>query len=307
MSIVPLNVEEFSKWYVNFHNILFPNDKLNDSTLRDLIEEFRLVSSMYGVEFFGIYFENRIVGLFSMLKRSSNIVDCKVDVAGEPPGEVLGDSIVNYLEQNCSSPQVIIPSNLTAVISKLEALGYRLYNRFARLTLNLEEFNFNNFREYVKKFSIEGLTFKSLFNVLDRISDIVKLVNETSKDEPTTGGMDYMMSVEELKYLIDQGRLVEEACYVAFKDEKVIAVTLVARASIKEAYFIYTGVLRPYRGLDLAKAVKALALTKLKELGYVKASANNNLENKPILAINRRLGFKIVREYLDYRRAQGLS
>jgi GNAT superfamily N-acetyltransferase len=94
------------------------------------------------------------------------------------------------------------------------------------------------------------------------------------------------MSVEELKYLLDQGNLVRDACYVALKDEELVAVTLVMRASIKEAYFVYTGVLRPYRGLGLAKVIKALALSKLKELGYVKASANNNLKNKPIIAVN---------------------
>jgi GNAT superfamily N-acetyltransferase len=110
------------------------------------------------------------------------------------------------------------------------------------------------------------------------------------------------MTVEELEYLIDQGRLVGDACYIAFKGGEVVAVTLVVRAGAREAYFTYTGVLRPYRGLGLAKAVKALALAKLRELGYLRASANNNIANKPIVAVNRKLGFKIVRESLDYRR-----
>ncbi|MFZ8789297.1 MAG: GNAT family N-acetyltransferase, partial [Acidilobaceae archaeon] len=140
-------------------------------------------------------------------------------------------------------------------------------------------------------------------SVMDRIPDVVWLVNETNRDEPT-GGMSYAMTVEELKHLVDQGRLVGDACYIAFKGEEVVAVTLVVRASAREAYFTYTGVLRPYRGLGLAKAVKALALAKLKELGYVRASTNNNLANKPIIAVNRKLEFKIVRELLDYRKRE---
>jgi GNAT superfamily N-acetyltransferase len=298
--ITPLGVEEFSRLYVSFHNLLFPDDRLDDSTLWDLIEESRLASSMYGVEFFGVSVEGRIIGLFSLLRRSSDVIDCKIEVVGEPPGEVLGDVIVDYLKRNCSRPQVIVPAGLTATISRLEASGYKLHSRLARLAIDLKEFNLDNFRGYIERLSMEGFTFKPLSSVADRILDVVWLVNETNRDEPT--GMSYTMTVEELKYLLDQGRLVGDACYIAFKDGEVVAVTLVVRASAREAYFTYTGVLRPYRGLGLAKAVKALALAKLMELGYVRASANNNIANKPIVAVNRKLGFKIVRESLDYRR-----
>ena len=301
--ITPLGVEEFSRLYVSFHNLLFPDDRLDDSILWDLVEESRLASSMYGVEFFGVSVEGGIVGLFSLLRRSSDVIDCRVEVVGEPPGEVLGDVIVDYLERNCSRPQVIVPADLTATISRLEASGYKLHSRLARLAIDLKEFNLDSFRGYVERLSMEGFTFKPLSSVADRILDVVWLVNETNVDEPT-GGMSYTMTVEELEYLLDQGRLVGDACYIAFKDEEVVAVTLVVRAGAREAYFTYTGVLRPYRGLGLAKAVKALALAKLRELGYLRASANNNLANKPIIAVNRKLGFKIVRELLDYRRGE---
>ena len=85
-STVPLGVEEFSRLYVSFHNLLFPDDRLDDSILRDLIEESRLASSLYGVEFFGVSVEGRIVGLFDLLRRPSDVIDCKVEVVGEPPG-----------------------------------------------------------------------------------------------------------------------------------------------------------------------------------------------------------------------------
>lgn len=216
-SITPLGVEEFSRLYISFHNLLFPDDRLDDSTLWDLIEESRLASSMYGVEFFGVSMEGGIVGLFSLLKRSSDVIDCKVEVVGEPPGEVLGDVIVNYLERNCSRPQVIVPAGLTATISRLEASGYKLHSRLARLAIDLKEFNLDNFRGYIERLSTEGFTFKPLSSVADRILDVVWLVNETNRDEPT-GGMSYTMTVEELEYLLDQGRLVGDACYIAFKN-----------------------------------------------------------------------------------------
>jgi hypothetical protein len=36
-SIIPLGVEEFSRLYIGFHNLLFPDDRLDDSTLWDLV------------------------------------------------------------------------------------------------------------------------------------------------------------------------------------------------------------------------------------------------------------------------------
>jgi hypothetical protein len=157
--ITPLGVEEFSRLYISFHNLLFPDDRFDDSTLWDLVEESRLASSMYGVEFFGVSVEGRIVGLFSLLRRPSDVVDCKVEVVGEPPGEVLGGVIVDYLERNCSRPQVIVPAGLTGAISRLEASGYKLYSRLARLAIDLKEFNLDNFRGYVERLSTEGFQF----------------------------------------------------------------------------------------------------------------------------------------------------
>jgi hypothetical protein len=114
---------------------------------------------MYGVEFFGVSVEGRIVGLFSLLRRSSDDIDCKIEVMGEPPREVLGDVIVDHLERNCSRPQVIVPADLTAAISRLEASGYKLYNRLARLAVDLKEFNLDNFRGYIERLSTEGFQF----------------------------------------------------------------------------------------------------------------------------------------------------
>jgi hypothetical protein len=158
-SIIPLGFEEFSRLYISFHNLLFPDDRFDDPTLWDLVEESRLASSMYGVEFFGVSVEGRIVGLFDLLRRPSDAIHRKIEVVGEPPGGLLGDVIVDYLERNCSRPQVIVPAGLTATISRLEASGYKLYDRLARLAIDLKEFNLDNFRVYIERLSTEGFQF----------------------------------------------------------------------------------------------------------------------------------------------------
>jgi hypothetical protein len=166
-STIPLSVEEFSRLYISFHNLLFPDDRLDDSTLWDLVEESRLASSMYGVEFFGVSMEGGIVGLFSLLRRPSDVIDCKIEVVGEPPGGFLGGVIVDYLERNCSRPQVIVPAGLTGAISRLEASGYKLYNRLARLAIDLKEFNLDNFRGYIERLSTEGFQFHCMDSIYE--------------------------------------------------------------------------------------------------------------------------------------------
>jgi hypothetical protein len=74
-------------------------------------------------------------------------------------GGFSGGVIVDYLEGNCSRPQVIVPAGLTATISRLEASGYKLYNRLARLAIDLKEFNLDNFRGYIERLSTEVFQF----------------------------------------------------------------------------------------------------------------------------------------------------
>jgi hypothetical protein len=100
-----------------------------------------------------------------LLRRPSDVVDCKVEVMGEPPGGLLGGVIVDYLERNCSRPQVIVPAGLTATISRLEASGYKLYNRLARLAIDLKEFNLDNFRGYIERLSTEGFQFHCMDSI----------------------------------------------------------------------------------------------------------------------------------------------
>lgn len=54
----------------------------------------------------------------------------------------------------------------------------------------------------------------------------------------------------------------------------------------------YTGVLRPYRRRKIATSLKALAALYARKNGAQKLLTDSNLRNDPILAINRKLGYK---------------
>jgi DNA-binding transcriptional MerR regulator/GNAT superfamily N-acetyltransferase len=58
------------------------------------------------------------------------------------------------------------------------------------------------------------------------------------------------------------------------------------------AYNEYTGVLRPYRRRKIATSLKVLAALYARKNGAQKLLTDSNLRNAPILAINRKLGYR---------------
>ena len=61
-----------------------------------------------------------------------------------------------------------------------------------------------------------------------------------------------------------------------------------------------TGTLPEYRGRGLASVVKAETINWAKSNGIDRILTNNDAENQPILALNRRLGYQPVKILVDY-------
>jgi GNAT superfamily N-acetyltransferase len=78
---------------------------------------------------------------------------------------------------------------------------------------------------------------------------------------------------------IDHDRFVALAAIGYFKDSNSV-------------YHMHTGTHRDYRGRGLALATKLVALRRAKEWGAAFARTNNDSTNAPILAVNRKLGYR---------------
>jgi RimJ/RimL family protein N-acetyltransferase len=65
---------------------------------------------------------------------------------------------------------------------------------------------------------------------------------------------------------------------------------------------MFTGTLREYRGRGLALAVKLATTRWAAEHGITQISTDNDETNAPMLAINRRLGYKPVGRRVEYLR-----
>ncbi len=58
------------------------------------------------------------------------------------------------------------------------------------------------------------------------------------------------------------------------------------------AYNLHTGVLPAYRGRKIATSLKVLAARYARQNGALSILTDSNLRNAPILAINRKMGYK---------------
>lgn len=76
-------------------------------------------------------------------------------------------------------------------------------------------------------------------------------------------------------------------------------------AETNSAYNMMTGVAAPYRGRGLALALKLLAIRAARSWGAAYTRTNNDSENAPMLAVNRKLGYRPEPGY--YRMAHDLE
>jgi RimJ/RimL family protein N-acetyltransferase len=66
---------------------------------------------------------------------------------------------------------------------------------------------------------------------------------------------------------------------------------------------MFTGTLRAYRGRGLALAVKLASIAWAREHGVTSMQTNNDETNAPMLAINRRLGYRPAGRRVEWVRA----
>jgi len=91
--------------------------------------------------------------------------------------------------------------------------------------------------------------------------------------------------------------------FAARVDGRVVAVTLLAvDAATGRALNMFTGTLRSHRGRGLALATKAASLRWAAANGVTQVVTTNDESNAPMLAVNRRLGYRPAGRRVEYAR-----
>jgi len=101
--------------------------------------------------------------------------------------------------------------------------------------------------------------------------------------------------------------LTVDGSFVAFSDGEPAALSLLTVDGAGRASNMFTGSLPAFRGRGLAFAAKLASTRWAAAHGVTRISTHNDETNAPMLAINRRLGYRVVGRRLEWVRAETAS
>jgi GNAT superfamily N-acetyltransferase len=131
--------------------------------------------------------------------------------------------------------------------------------------------------------------------------ELHRIDEETTRDMPAVEPIEAIPYDEWLAFVWDNPLFTREGSCGAVVDGRVAAVSLlVANTQIGRAMNMFTGTSRDYRGRGLALAVKLASTRWAAENGITQIATTNDETNAPMLAVNRRLGYRTAGRRVEF-------
>jgi GNAT superfamily N-acetyltransferase len=131
--------------------------------------------------------------------------------------------------------------------------------------------------------------------------ELHRLDEEATRDMPSLVQIDAIPYDEWLGFVWESPLFTREGSYGAVVDGRVAAISfLTASLEHGRAFNMFTATGREYRGRGLALAVKLASTRWAAEHGITQLVTTNDETNAPMLAINRRLGYRPAGRRVEY-------
>jgi len=173
--------------------------------------------------------------------------------------------------------------------------GFSIRRHLFESTIDLSKFDERPFAGLIESVEATGIRFFSLADVGDTEEARRKLhaVNATvSADSPGSDGSfpsfaEFNQMFNTVSWFRPEGQI------VAVDGDAYVGLAAVGYfADTNSMYNMITGVFPTYRGRKIAQALKLLTIRYAKAYGANSIRTSNDSENAPMLAINRKLGYK---------------
>lgn len=176
-----------------------------------------------------------------------------------------------------------------------QARGFEIDRHIFESTLDLKTFDESKFAGVIQAVQAQGIRFSSLAEVGDTEANRRKLydVNKyAALDIPGFEG-EFPRFEDFSKYVFQASWFRADGQILAVDGERFVGLGAVGYfPTTNSADNMHTGVLKEYRGRKIALAIKLLTIRYARALGATFIRTNNDSKNAPILAINRKLGYK---------------
>ena len=177
-----------------------------------------------------------------------------------------------------------------------KSLGFAVDRHIFESVLDLATFDERPFAGTVERVKGQGIHFLTMADAGDtpnarrRLFDLERIV---ALDIP--GGSESSTRPYEafLKEVCDSPQYLPDGQILALDGDDWIGMVGILSTSTPGGFYNgLTGVLPAYRGRDIARALKLLAIATARRHGAAYLRTNNDSENAPMLAINRTLGYR---------------
>jgi GNAT superfamily N-acetyltransferase len=126
---------------------------------------------------------------------------------------------------------------------------------------------------------------------------------ESTLDMPQSEPVDDIPYEEWVEHVLENPLFTPDGSFVAMVDGVAAACSLVtADVESSRAHNMFTGTLRAYRGRGLALVVKLASIRWAREHGITSMATHNDETNAPMLAVNRRLGYRPAGRRVEWMR-----
>lgn len=187
-------------------------------------------------------------------------------------------------------------ANAAAGMPFAERHGFRVERHIFESTLDLTMFDETRFAGHVEQIEDAGIRFTSLAdlgNTEDAQRRLHALNERLALDNPGTSRQSKRPFETFWNDVFNASWFRPEAQIVALVDDEWIGLSAAAYyADSNSAYNMMTGVSPAFRGRGIALALKLRVLRVAQSWGAAYIRTNNDSENAPMLAVNRKLGYR---------------
>jgi GNAT superfamily N-acetyltransferase len=190
----------------------------------------------------------------------------------------------------------------------LEKQGFQEVIRDIRSYLNVQAFDLTRFTGLEDRFQGEGIeikTLQELDNDPERNKKLYDLDWELSLSVPgdLAAGIGRRGLDKYVEYAITGPNALQDCFFIAVKGDEFIGLS--HALSLEKGVSLYqglTGVKPPYRRRGIGLAMKVRGIAYAKATGHSIIKAENDVKNRPMLAMNEKLGFKRTQDVITFEK-----